>query len=352
MVGIMMSGYEARVAYLSQVDVENRFSSSTTMSAKSYTLNNGVSFKTTGFGGWGGLTDEGRDQFGPTFGLALKEGFRHIDGAWLYRTEKHIGEHIRKSGVPREELFVTTKLPLHHCDRIEEYLKDSLKALGLDYVDLYLIHAPVVFADTNPVGEEFPSPTGKVQLYDTTVNKTWSKMEGLLKTGKVRAIGVSNFSIKTLTQLLETAKVIPAVNQVEIHPYLAQQDLLDFCNQKGIHITAYSPTGRRLVREDPVIKDLAVKYDVTPTQIILGWGLARGVSLATQSSKESHRKDTLNLPELDPEDVKKITALDRKQFAYIQLDDHGTIWGWTLEQLGWEHLRLSDVGGAFAIDRS
>lgn len=117
-----------------------------------------------------------------------------------------------------------------------------------------------------------------------------------------------------------------------------------------------------------MIKDLAVKYDVTPTQIILGWGLARGVSLATQSKQELHRNQTLNvrflvtppsfvvvlkrspqLPELDPEDVKKITALDRKQFAYHQLNKYGTVWGWTPEQLGWEHLKMSDVGGMFDI---
>ncbi|KAF9642642.1 reductase AKOR2 [Thelephora ganbajun] len=317
------------------------------MSAKSYTLNNGVSMPAIAFGGWGGLTDKDREQFGPTFGLALKEGFRHIDGAWVYRTEKQLAEQIRKSGIPREELFIATKLPFHHCDRVKEFFEDSLKVLGLDYIDLYLMHGPVAWMDTNPVGEEFPFPDGKTQLYDTTVNKTWSKMEELLETGKVRAIGVSNFSTKTLTQLLKTAKVVPAVNQVEIHPYLAQQELLDFCNKNGIHITAYSPTGRRLEREDPLIKELAVKYDVTPTQIILGWALARGVSIATQSKKELHRKHTLNLPELDPEDVKKITALDRKQFAYLQLDKYGTVRGWTPEQYGWEHLKMSDVGGMF-----
>jgi len=275
----------------------------------------------------------------------LKEGFRHIDEAWMYRTEKYLGEQILKSGIPREELFITTKLPPQHSGRVKEFFEDSLKALGLDYVDLYLIHGPVALADSNPVGEEipFPDPNNEIKLHPITINETWSMMEDLLETGKVKAIGVSNFSVKTLTQLLETAKVVPAVNQVEMHPYLAQQDLLDFCNEKGIHITAYTPTGGGAVREDPMIKDLAVKYNVTPTQIILGWGLARGVSLATQSSKELHRKQTLNLPDLDQEDVKKITALDCKQSVHLRLDKRGTIWGWTLEQYGWEHLKLVDV---------
>jgi len=313
------------------------------MSAKSYTLNNGLSMPAIAFGGWGGFTEKERDQFAPNFGLALKEGFRHIDGAWFYRTEKQLAEQIRKSGIPREKLFITTKLPFHHCDRVEEFFEDSLKALGLDYIDLYLMHSPAVWADTNPVGTEVPFPIGKIELYETTVNKTWSKMEGLLKTGKVKAIGVSNFSVKILNQLLETAKVVPAVNQVEMHPYLAQQDLLEFCNEKGIHITAYSPTGHRLLRDDPVIKDLAVKYDATPTQIILGWGLARGVSLATQSKNELHRKQTLNLPELDPKDVGKVTALDRMQLSRFKLDEYGTVLGWTPEQYGWEHLKLAEA---------
>jgi len=207
---------------------------------------------------------------------------------------------------------------------------------------LYLLHLPVPWADYDADKYALPTfafPDGKIELFDTTFNQVWAQMEELLDTGKVKAIGVSNFSVKNLKKLLETAKVVPAANQMEIHPYLIQQDVLDFCNEKGIHVTAYTPTGRSTVQQEPLIQELATKYNSTPVQVILGWGLARGISLATRSRSATRRKEVFNLPDLDPEDVKKISALDKRQMTYYSLDKYGTILGWTLEQYGWEHLK-------------
>ncbi|KAF8904599.1 NADP-dependent oxidoreductase domain-containing protein [Mucidula mucida] len=311
------------------------------------TLNTGAKMPIVAMGS-GIVSFDPADQFAAREWLfdALKAGYRHIDTAAVYDefvtflskhgTEASVGVAVRKSGIPRHEVFVTTKLPFTGFTRVKQSFEHSLKELDLEYIDLYLIHnpTPVVYEEGNP----FPTnPDGTTRL-DNSVNfiDVWAEMEALLETGKVKAIGVSNFSPKTLDELLKTAKVVPAVNQVEVHPYLVQEELRQYCKDKGIVITAYTASGRDAVRNDPKIVALAAKYNVTPTQLVLGWQLTRGVPIITQSTNAGRQKENLKLPVIAAEDVTQINALDCGERVISKLFMvNGTLFGWTYEQYGW-----------------
>lgn len=167
-------------------------------------------------------------------------------------------------------------------------------------------------------------------------NDTWKEMEKVLASGKVRSIGVSNFSIKTLGQLSRTAKVIPAVLQVELHPYLAQNELLEWCKDNGITVVAYAATGYSIVREDPIIVTLAKKYDVTSTQIVLSWHIGRGTGLVAKSENTSRQEENLKVIELHEEDARRIDALDKNRRLCAQPDKQGKVFGWTFDRLRWQ----------------
>ncbi|KZT13088.1 Aldo/keto reductase [Laetiporus sulphureus 93-53] len=298
-------------------------------------LNTGALIPAIGLGGWSGTTKEQHAQATPWMLTALQSGYRHIDTAWGYGTEKCVGEAIRKSGVPREEIWITTKLPWNHpgLRTVEESLDDSLKNLGTSYVDLYLLHWPQV-VDWPDEGPDYSGPD-KIREDAPTFNETWAAMEEMYHKGKAKNIGVSNFSVKTLEELLKTAKVVPAVNQVEMHPYLAQPDLKAYCDAKGILLTAYTPTGYGTVRSDPTIVELAQKYKVSPAQIILAWHVARGVVAVPKSSNVERQKENINLPTLEEEDFKRVTALDRGERLCNKVDENGYICGWPREKMGW-----------------
>lgn len=305
-------------------------------SVPKFKLNTGASMPAIGLGGWGGHDLEERKEAWQFMHSALQSGYRLIDTAWIYGTEEAVAEAIKKAGVPREEVWITTKL--HHQHQgpyVEQFFEDSLKNLRTDYVDLLLLHWP----QTSKYVEGIPEPLdeqGSTICYDTPIfNETWARMEQLYESGKAKAIGVSNFSVKNLEKLLKTAKVVPAVDQVESHPYLAQPELKDYCDKKGIVLTAYAPTGYKTVLSDPTIVEIAGKYKVSPAQVVLAWHIARGVSAVPKSSSVQHQKENINLPTLDPEDVKRITALDRNQRLCNHADKNGKVWGWTYEQLGW-----------------
>ncbi|KAK0438468.1 reductase AKOR2 [Armillaria borealis] len=245
-------------------------------------------------------------------------------------TEKVVGEAIRESGIPREEFFITTKLPFNCQDRVAESFDLSLKNLGLDYVDL---------ANT---WMDFPlGPDGSEITVDSpTFNESYAEIEKIYASGRAKAIGVSNFSIKTdtrsLEELLQTATVVPAVNQIERHPYLAQNDLIAYHKKKGIATEAYSPGGNKnAIREDPVINAISAKRGVSPTQIILAWHLAGGIIIVPKSENEQRQKENITLPALDEEDLKRIDQLDRGERICNKLDKNGKIWGWTKERMGW-----------------
>jgi len=231
----------------------------------------------------------------------------------------------------------------NHGDNVEGSIAKSLENAGLDYFDLYLIHWPqfIPYKD----GKSLPrNEKGVIKTVDSpTINEIWAQMEKVLASGKVKAIGVSNFSIKTLEQLFTTAKTVPAVNQVELHPYLAQPKLLEYCKSKGITVTAYTPTGYATVRQDPLIVELAEKYKVSPAQIILAWHLAYGTTAVPKSSNVDRQKENINLPKLSAEDVKRVTGLDRNERLCNKPDENGLIMGWTLEQLGWEPYQPSSL---------
>ncbi|KAG2344226.1 Aldo/keto reductase [Suillus weaverae] len=271
---------------------------------------------------------------------ALEAGYRHIDTAGLYGTEGAVGEAVRQSGIPRKDLYITTKLPFHHTRRVRESLDESLEHAGLDYFDLYLVHWPqvMVYKNKQPVPL---NPDGSVMLDETRdFNDTWKEMEKVLASGKVKSIGVSNFSIKTLEQLLKTAKVTPAVLQIELHPYLAQNELLQWCKDKGITVVAYAATGYASVREDPIIVALAKKYDVTPTQIVLSWHIGRGTGLVTKSENASRQKENLKVIELHEEDTRRIDALDKNRRLCMRPDKQGKVFGWTFDRLGWQEEKV------------
>ncbi|KAJ7270935.1 reductase AKOR2 [Mycena rebaudengoi] len=249
-------------------------------------------------------------------------------------TEKAVGEAIIESGVDREDVFVTSKLPSHHHGRVSESIQESLDNLGFRWLDMYLMHWPnsvayegrynppsvglvTKFPFTLEGGDPEPkNADGTLKVVDSpTIGQTWAEMEKLLRRSKCEAIGVSNFSIKTLEELLKTAKVKPAINQVEMHPYLAQNDLLAFCKKHNIAVAAYAPSG----------------YDT----IILAWHLTRNVVILPKSINEEHQKENYELPTLEDEDVKKIDALDRGERLCNKADDNGLVHGWSYEQLGW-----------------
>ncbi|KAG9217600.1 hypothetical protein CCMSSC00406_0010117 [Pleurotus cornucopiae] len=304
-------------------------------SVHTYTLNNGVKIPAIGLGGAAGRDEKEKEKAGEWFLTALQSGYRHIDVAQIYGTEEALGKAIRESGVPREELFITTKLPPSHHTRVAESFQESLDNLGLDYVDLYLIHFP--FALAYEKGVNFPTnPDGTPKVADSpTFVETWADVEKLLDTGKVRAIGVSNFSIKNLEILLNSAKVVPAVNQVELHPYLAQSGLVEYSKSKGIVTTAYTPTGYQTVLSDPTIAELAGKYGVSPAQIVLAWHVARGVVPVPKSSNKERQKQNIALPTLEPSDVARISSLDKGERVCSKPDTDGKFFGITKEQLGW-----------------
>ncbi|THH02936.1 hypothetical protein EW145_g6673 [Phellinidium pouzarii] len=309
------------------------------------TLNTGAKIPAIGLGCWSGLTPEEHESARPWILSALKTGYRHLDTAHDYGTEGAVGKAVRDSGIPREQIFVTTKLPLHHHAKVAESLDESLGNAGFDYYDLWLMHWPQAFAniDDKPYPRH-PGPNGEpdegeyITVDKPTFNETWADMEKAYESGKVKAIGVSNFSVK---KLLETAKIVPAVNQVEAHPHQTQPELLKFCQEKGIVLTAYSPSGYSSVATDATIVKLAEKYKVSPAQISLAWHVARGTAAVPKSKNEGRqRANLLELPSLSDQEIALISKLHKNVHlcgypGVKERNGEKLVFGWTYTQMGW-----------------
>jgi len=232
-------------------------------------LNNGVEIPLLGLGTW--EITEGETII-DTIRLAISKGYRHIDTARIYGNEKGVGKGLKLSleeqGLTREDIFITTKLWINSFkyERALKAFNRSLNNLGLDYVDLYLLH--------------WPEP-----LYR---QEAWKALESILKEGKARSIGVSNYYQNHLDELLSEADIIPAVNQVEFTPYLYLKELKDYCDNKGIRLEAYSPLTRGKKLKDSKLMDIAKKYNKSSAQILIRWGLQHEVIEIPKSSKEDH----------------------------------------------------------------
>ncbi|CAI7566384.1 unnamed protein product [Penicillium glandicola] len=272
-----------------------------------FKLNTGAEIPALGLGTWQSQPGE----VARAVAHAIKVGYRHIDAALCYGNENEVGQGIKEAIdagiVKREDLFVTTKLWCSFHARVEEGLQQSLTDLGLDYVDLYLMHWPLAM---NHKGNHniFPklADGSRDIIHSHSHVTTWKSMEKLVGTGKVKAIGVSNYSVKYLEELLPQATIVPAANQIENHPLLPQQEIVDFCNKAGIHITAYSPlgsTGSPLFTAEPIVA-VAEKRGVSPATVLLSWHIARGSSVLAKSvTPDRIEANRAGLIHLDAEDV-------------------------------------------------
>ncbi|MDE0562187.1 MULTISPECIES: aldo/keto reductase [unclassified Exiguobacterium] len=259
------------------------------------TLNNDVKMPMLGLGVYkvedGAVTVD-------TVKAALEADYRLIDTAAIYQNEESVGQALREAGIPREDVFVTTKLwnEFHGFDEALQAFQDSLDRLGLEYVDLFLIHWPM------PRFGKFV--------------ETYKALEQLYEEGRVRAIGVSNFEVEHLEQIIQSCSIVPAVNQVEIHPYLSQKELIAFCKRYDIQIQAWSPLmkGREALEDDTIV-EIANRHGKSPAQVILRWHLQNGVAVIPKSVTPSRIKENIQVFDftLTKEEMAAIDALNRDE---------------------------------------
>jgi alcohol dehydrogenase (NADP+) len=252
---------------------------------------------------------------------ALEAGFRHFDCAERYRNEREVGESLQSGlvagGIAREEIFVTTKLwnTNHRPERVGPAFEASLDRLRLNYLDLYLIHTPFAF---QPGDEQDPRDQNGNVLYDpgVTLLDTWSAMESLVDRGSCRAIGLSDISLSELLAIYESARIKPAVVQVEAHPYLPETELLEFCKEKGIVLLAFAPLGHGIrpgPLEDPIISAIAARVGRTPAQVLLAWAVQRGTALLTTSRNANRARENLNISALPQDAFDAINKIQTRQ---------------------------------------
>ena len=273
-----------------------------------YALSNGVAIPWVGFGTW--QTPDGQVA-ADSVKAALAAGYRHIDTASIYKNETGVGQGIRESGVPREEIFVTTKIwnNKRGYDKTRESVEKSLERLGLDYLDMVLIH--------------WPAAPHRVENWEELNQSTWQALTDLYKEGKIRAIGVSNFKPHHLKALLE-AEVKPMVNQIELHPGMTQQETVDLCKEHGILLEAWSPLGCGRLLDHPFLGELAAKYDKSVAQVCIRWCLQKGF-----------------LPL--PKSVTPSRILDNTKVFDFVLSDEDMAAMDTMENVGWSGLDPDQV---------
>ena len=252
---------------------------------------------------------------------ALDAGFRHLDCAERYGNEHEVGIALQAglaaNGIAREEIFVTTKLwnSNHRPERVEPAFLASLDRLRLNYLDLYLIHTPFAF---QPGENQDPRDENGNVIYDrgVTLLDTWKAMENLVDHGKCRAIGLSDITLEALLPVYESARIKPAVVQVESHPYLPETELLDFCKQKGIVFLAFAPLGHGIkpgLLEDPVISAIAARVGKTPAQVLLAWAVQRGTALLTTPRSAARARENFDISPLPQDALDEINRIQTRQ---------------------------------------
>lgn len=252
---------------------------------------------------------------------AVEAGFRHFDCAERYQNEREVGEGLRTGiaakSLSRDDLFITTKLwnSNHRPERVQAACRASMEKLGLDYLDLYLIHTPFAF---KPGDDQDPRDDKGHVIYDhgVTLLETWEAMESLVDQGKCRAIGLSDFKAEDLLHIFESARIKPSVLQVECHPYLPQDELLGVCNDKGIVLMAFAPLGHGVKPgplQDPVILDIARQVDQTPAQVLLAWAVQRGTAVLTTPKTPSRARENFNISAIPTDAFEEINHITTRQ---------------------------------------
>lgn len=295
---------------------------------KTHTLNDGTVMPAFGLGTWKSPKDAVYDAVKE----ALKIGYQHIDAAWIYQNEAEVGRGIKESldadVIQRKNLFVTSKLwnSFHDPKDVEKGCRKTLIALGLDYLNLYLMHWPVAFKP----GTLGPKKEDIIPLSEQPFSETFDAMLALKEKGLVKSVGVSNFSISKLEQLIDETGVVPAINQVELHPYNSQPELLDYCEQKGIQLTAYSPLGSgdrpdsmKQKNEPPLLQNeivlsTAKEEGITAGQLLIAWALSRDTIVIPKSTNASRIAENLAATQhtLSPKAKKALDNIDI-QYRYV-----------------------------------
>jgi diketogulonate reductase-like aldo/keto reductase len=249
-------------------------------------LNNGREIPLLGLGVWQIANGNETTQ---AVTWALEAGYRHVDTAKLYKNEESVGEAVRKSGIPREDIFITTKLWPTDAFDVEAAFDASMKRLDISYIDLYLIHWPVPLLG----------------------GRTWKKLEKLYDQKLARSIGVSNYSISQLEELLQGANTVPAVNQIEFNPFSYERDLVDFCDRHNILVEAYSPLTRGVRLDDETIGKLAMRHAKSPAQIMLRWAVQKGAIVIPKSANKGRIEENTHLFdfELTDDEMRRIDSL-------------------------------------------
>jgi alcohol dehydrogenase (NADP+) len=293
-------------------------------SMKYYSIGDGGTIPALGLGTWKSSTGD----VGRAVQSAVDCGYRHIDCASIYQNQKEIGEALAektgKKAVKREDLWITSKLwnNAHAARHVRPALEATLRDLRLDYLDLYLIHWPVLFKE-NIV---FPRRADQFLPEEAIpVMETWQAMEKLVKSGMCRFIGVCNFNLARMQDLVAQAHLKPAMNQIELHPYLQQNGMLSYCRDNGILVTAYSPLGSSdrpagMKKEDepslladPVIVELARGKGVSPAQLLIGWALSRDTVVIPKSTDPGRQRENLEAADvvLDAAEIERLNSLER-----------------------------------------
>lgn len=260
-----------------------------------YVLNNGVEIPAVAFGTYKAADGKSAD----VIRAAIGAGYRYFDTASFYGTETYLAEAIRESGIPRREFFIASKLWKDEMgyENVKSAFERTLNNLRTDYLDLYLIHWPL------------PEPGYKE--WRQLDKETWRAMEELYEAGKIRAIGLSNFLPHHIENILKDCRVRPAVDQIEYHPGYSQEAVVNYCRERGILVQAWSPIGRSRVLDEPLVKELAAKYDVSPAQICLKFAVQRNVIPLPKSSSEDRMRENLDLYsfELEQDDIWRLSTM-------------------------------------------